>query len=113
MGEDKGTSFTQMKKNQYLDADDKELENEQFYKLVENDNSEHLKEMNDDIVKDMWLKDELSELVAKYLNSGDKKLPKFYHLLKTHKTPGGDYFCAMCSTRKTWRLCRPFFATRD
>ena len=39
--------------------------------MVENDNSEHLKEMNDDIVKDMWLNDEISEPVAKYLNSGN------------------------------------------
>ena len=44
--------------------------------------------MNDKLVDEMWLRDEISESVAKYLKSGDKNLPKFYHLLKTHKIPG-------------------------
>ena len=30
---------------------------------------------------------EISQNVAEYLENGDQKLPKFYHLLKTHKIP--------------------------
>ena len=36
----------------------------------------------------MWLSDDISESVTKYLKSGGKNLQKFYHLLKTHKIPG-------------------------
>ena len=36
----------------------------------------------------MFLDNEISESIAKYLKSGGKNLPKLNHLLKTHKIPG-------------------------
>ena len=39
------------------------------------------------MVDEMFLGNEISEPVSKYLKGGGKNLPKFYHLLKTHKIP--------------------------
>ena len=44
MVEDKGPSFTKMSKDQYIKAGEKELENPKFYKTVEDDKSDSLKE---------------------------------------------------------------------
>ena len=85
MVEDKGPSFTKMTTKQYIDSGEKELENEKFYEVVDDDKSEYLKGKSDKLIEDMWLSDEISEPVAKYLKSCDKKMPKLYHLLKTHK----------------------------
>ena len=43
--------------------------------------------MNDKLVSNMLKKEEISENVANFLVNGDKKLSKFYHLIKTHKIP--------------------------
>ena len=82
---DKGSSFTKMTKDQYLKSGEKDLQNEKFYRGIENDQSTDLKEMRDNTVDETWLNEEISESVAKYLKSGDKKLPKFHHLIKCKK----------------------------
>ena len=87
MVEDKGPSFTKMSINQYIESGKKELKNDKFDKVIDDDKSEHLKGMSDKLIEDMWLSDEISEPVAIYLKSGDKNMPKFYHLQKTHKIP--------------------------
>ena len=81
MVEDKGPSFTKMSNEQYLKAGEKELDEDE-------DKSETLKGESDRLVDKMFLDNEISESIAKYLKSGGKNLPKFYHLLKTHKIPG-------------------------
>ena len=86
MWEDKGSSFTKMTKEQYLKAGEMDLESESYIN-VPNDPSKKVKADNDTLVTDMLMGGEISEKVAKYLLSGDKKLSNYYHLLKTHKIP--------------------------
>ena len=78
--EDKGPSFTKMTKDQYLKAGEKELENPRFYEPIdiEDDKCETLKAKSDKLVNDMFLGNEISEPVAKYLKGGGKNLPKYY-----------------------------------
>jgi hypothetical protein len=76
-----------MKSEQYAKAGEKELEKPNFYKEVENDPSEEIKKKSDAIVQDMFVKDEITESVAKFLIGGQKNLSTYYHLLKTHKIP--------------------------
>jgi hypothetical protein len=53
MVEDKGPSFTKMTKDQYIKSGEKELENEKFYKVTDDDKSENLKGMSDKLIEDM------------------------------------------------------------
>ena len=85
--EDKGPSFVKMTKEQYLDSGEKELEKPNFYKQVQDDPSELIKQKSDAIVHDMFVNDEISEPVSKFLLNGQKNLSTYYHLLKTHKIP--------------------------
>ena len=85
--EDKGPSFVKMTKEQYLDSGEKELEKPNFYKQVQDDPSELIKPKSDAIVHDMFVNDEISEPVSKFLLNGQKNLSTYYHLLKTHKIP--------------------------
>ena len=55
MVEDKGPSFTKMTTKQYIDSGEKELENEKFYEVVDDDKSEYLKGKSDKLIEDMWL----------------------------------------------------------
>ena len=87
MVEDKRPSFTKMSKDQYLEAGENELSNEKFYEQVTEVCPEELKKKSDSLVDMMQLNGEISESVAKYLKSGEDRLPNFYHLLKTHKIP--------------------------
>ena len=66
-----------MTKEQYLGAGEKELENPKFYEPLEDDICETLKSKSDKMVDDIFLGDEISEPVAKYLKGGGKNLPKF------------------------------------
>ena len=70
--EDKGPSFVKMKSEQYTKAGEKELEKPNFYKGVENDLSEEIKQKSDAIVQDMFVRDEITEPVAKFLIGGQK-----------------------------------------
>ena len=79
MWEDKGPSFTKMTRDQYLEAGKKETENGEFY----------LEIANDALFQHMMSKGKLCQNVAKCWQNGDKKLPNFHHLLKTHKKPPG------------------------
>ena len=45
------------------------------------------KQKSDTLVQNIHAKGEISEPVAKYLQSGKENLSTFYHLLKTHKIP--------------------------
>ena len=65
--EDKGPSFVKMKSEQYTKAGEKELEKPNFYKEVENDLSEEIKQKSDANVQDMFVRDEITEPVAKFL----------------------------------------------
>ena len=87
MWEDKGFSFTKMKKEQYLAAGTKELAKDSFYDKVEDDTSKEIKKQCDILVQDMLRKEEIPEKVAEFLMSGKSKLSKYYHLIKTHKIP--------------------------
>ena len=87
MVEDKGPSFTKMSMNQYLEAGEEELQNEKFYETINEVSPEVLKAKSDVLVDNMLMNGEIPESVAKYLKSGGDQLPKFYHLLKTHKIP--------------------------
>ena len=87
MWEDKGPSFTKMTKKQYLEAGDTELNNNGFYEKVDDDPTEVIKRECNDLVQDMQANDEISEKIAEFLLDGEVKLPKFYHVLKTHKLP--------------------------
>ena len=77
MVEDNGPSFTKMTKTQYLQAGEKELENPRFYEPIEDDICEELKAKSDKMVDEMFLGNEISEPVSKYLKGGRKNLPKY------------------------------------
>ena len=85
--EDKGPSFTKMNTNQYIEAGEKELQNPRFYKSVDEDPCDAVKEKCNKLVNAMFTRKEISESVAIYLLGGEKNLSNFYHLLKTHKIP--------------------------
>ena len=85
--EDKGPSFVKMRREQYLQAGEKELSNRNFYQEVGNDPSTQIKDRNDIIVDAMITNEEISENVGSFLKDGKSDLSKFYHLLKTHKIP--------------------------
>ena len=87
MWEDKGPSFTKMTRAQYLKAGNKELSNGVFYEEVFEDPSSNVKREADILVQKMIEKQEITEKVGEFLLSGDAKLSKFYHLLKTHNIP--------------------------
>ena len=87
MWEDKGPSFTKLTKKQYLEAGESELSDPKFYSEVNDDPSQRIKRECDDLVQDMKANEEISEKVAEFLEDGEVKLPKFYHVLKTHKLP--------------------------
>jgi hypothetical protein len=85
--EDKGPSFTKMNVSQYIEAGEKELENPRFYKGVNENPSEVVKEQCNSLINEMFTRKEISESIAIFLLSGGKNLSTFYHLLKTHKIP--------------------------
>ena len=85
--EDKGPSFTKMNVKQYIEAGENELENTKFYKSIDEDPSDVVKEKCNLLVNEMFTRKEISESVAIFLLSGEKNLSNFYHLLKTHKIP--------------------------
>ena len=87
MWEDKGSSFTKMRKDQYISTGMKELDKDRFYEEIDDDRSKDIKKECDILVEDMMKKDEIPEKVAEYLVSGEYKLSKYYHSLKTHKIP--------------------------
>ena len=63
------------------------MENENTYRVVDEDNSDEVRIKNAVLVDEMVKKNEISEKVAEFLKSGDSKVSKYYHLLKTHKIP--------------------------
>ena len=77
MWEDKGPSFTKMTKTHYLEAGNKELENDRFYLEVANDPSKEVKKSNDALAQYMMSKGEVCQNVAEFFENGDQKLPKF------------------------------------
>ena len=87
MWEDKGASFTKMKKSQYISAGEKELQKPQFYQEVDVDPSTETKTKQDNLVRRMFEDGEITEKVSDYLQLGGDRLSKFYHLLKTHSIP--------------------------
>ena len=87
MWEDKGPSFTKMRREQYLKAGNAELENSEYYEEVIEDPSIEIKMKCDHLVQKMVQNREVSEKVGEFLQNGDGKLSKFYHLLKTHNIP--------------------------
>ena len=80
MWEDKGPSFTKMTREQYNTAGSKELENVQFYQEIKGDQSKSVKSKCDKLVQNMRMKGEITEI--EYLQSGQAKMSKFYHLCK-------------------------------
>ena len=87
MWEDKGASFTKLKKSQYLSAGEAELQKVQFYEEINSDPVVETKTKKDILVQRMQDDGEITEKVSSYLLKGGSKLPKFYHLLKTHNIP--------------------------
>ena len=87
MWEDKGASFTKMTKHQYLAAGEAELSKTSFYEEVDSDPSTETKTRQDILVGRMLAAGEITEKVSDFLVNGGSKLPKFYHLLKTHNIP--------------------------
>ena len=85
--EDKGPSFTKMNDSQYIEAGEKELANPRFYKTVDINPNDNVKQKCNLLINDMFTRKEISEAVAIFLLNGDKNLSNFYHLLKTHKIP--------------------------
>ena len=63
------------------------MENEQTYKVIDGDPSDNIRVQTAMLVDDMVRRNEISEKVAEFLKSGDCKVSKYYHLLKTHKIP--------------------------
>ena len=70
-----------------MQAGDKELENEKFYKKVDQNNSDEVKKSCDRLVNEMFARKEIPEGVTRFLLSGSSNVSNFYHLLKTHKIP--------------------------
>ena len=87
MWEDKGPSFVKMTQKQYQQAGEKELENEKFYKLEDEDKSHEIMRKKDIIVDSMVQREEISDKVAQFLRAGKCEVAKYYHLVKTHKIP--------------------------
>ena len=87
MWEDKGPSFTKLTVDQYLTAGEKELNNSQFYDIVDEDPTIDIKRKCIELVSKMQKNGEISDKVSEYLMSGDIKLSKFYHVIKTHSLP--------------------------
>ena len=75
--EDKGPSFTKMNTAQYIEAGEVELENENFYRNVDENPCDAVKQKCDKLVNEMFSGKEISESVAKFLLSGEKKSLKF------------------------------------
>ena len=86
MWEDKGPSFTKMTREQYLDAGKAEL-NKPNYEKVDEDPTDDIAKQIKGFVNKLFSDGQISEKIMSYLLNGDKKLSKFYHLLKTHKIP--------------------------
>ena len=61
-----------MKTKQYIEAGEAELENDKFYKHVEENLCDDVKQKCDKLVNDMLSRKEISESVAIYLLSGEK-----------------------------------------
>ena len=87
MWEDKGPSFTKLTVEQYIEAGEKELNNSDFYEVINDDPTDDIKKKCTDLVVDMQRRKEISDGVSDYLLSGDVKLSNFYHLVKTHSLP--------------------------
>ena len=87
MWEDKGPSFTKLTVDQYLEAGEKELNNTEFYEVRDDDPTGDIRKQCIDLIVNMQRRKEISEKVAEYLLSGEVKLSKFYHLIKTHSLP--------------------------
>ena len=87
MWEDKGPSFSKMRRDQYVEAGEKELNNNNFYTEVRDDPSKDVKRKSDILVQRMFQSGEISEKVTEFLENGQSKLAQFYHLLKTHNIP--------------------------
>ena len=58
-----------------------------FYEEVDSDPSTETKTRQDILVGRMLAAGEITEKVSDFLSNGGSKLPKFYHLLKTHNIP--------------------------
>ena len=86
MWEDKGPSFTKMTQEQYLDAGKTEL-NKSNYEKINQDPVDSIVLQVRNFVNKLFHDGEISEKIMIYLLNGEKKLSKFYHLLKTHKIP--------------------------
>ena len=87
MWEDKGPSFTKMTRDQYVAAGETEVKKSKFFKEIQGDPCKDVKAKCDRLVQNMFIQDEISENVSTFLQSGQADMPKFYHLLKTHKIP--------------------------
>ena len=85
--EDKGSSFVKMRKDQYIQAGNSELSKNRYYEEINEDPCKVIKERNDVIVDAMIMNDEIPLKVGEFLKDGKSELPKFYHILKTHKIP--------------------------
>ena len=68
-------------------AGEDEFSNEHFYTEVDEDLSNEIRVNSAILVDEMGHKEEISNKVVEFLKSGDCKLSKYYHLLKTHKIP--------------------------
>ena len=86
MWEDKGPSFTKMTKEQYVAAGEREL-NKPNYEKVKDDPVDEIVNKVKSFVNKLFDDKQISEKIMLYLLNGDKKLSKFYHILKTHKIP--------------------------
>ena len=73
MWEDKGPSFVKMTKEQYIQAGENELKNENFYVEIMDDVSKEIKVKNDILVDAIAHKEEITEKVAEFLKAGDCK----------------------------------------
>ena len=86
MWEDKGPSFTKMSRDQYIKAGEHELSKPNYIEVEENKTAEVLKKVKR-FVSQMFDDGAITEKIMLYLQNCDKKLSKFYHLVKTHKIP--------------------------
>ena len=58
-----------------------------FYQEIQDDPCKSIKERNDIIADAMVVNDEIPIKVGEFLKDGKAELPRFYHILKTHKIP--------------------------
>ena len=86
MWEDKGPSFTKMSRNNYHKAGEKELSKPNYFEVTENPTDEVVSKVKQYVTL-LFDDGEISEKIMLYLQNCDKKLSKFYHLVKTHKIP--------------------------